>query len=157
LKYTFNANNFFKYSEYGSHHYFKGYTILKNKFLIIGIDNNILIFDILSEKLLKRYIMLLEGENNLFISTANIKKWNNNNDNEFLINYNGNIILFELTNNNELKIISQSYFKDIISLKRFDEKNNKFYDDSSKENSYFSLWFSYKENENQNCIATIFY
>ena len=157
LKYTFNANNFFKYSKYGSHHYFKGYTILKNKILIIGIDNNILIFDILSEKLLKRYIMLLEGENNLFISSANIKKWNNNNDNEFFINYNGNIILFELTKNNELKIISQSYFKDIISLKRFDEKNNKFYDDGSKENSYFSRWFSYKENENQNCIATIFY
>ena len=106
LKYTFNKNNFLNYSKYGSHHYFKGYTILKNK---------------------------------------------------FLINYNGNIILFELTNNNELKIISQSYFKDIISLKRFDEKNNKFYDDGSKENSYFSRWFSYKENENQNCIATIFY
>jgi len=159
LKYTFNANRFFEYSKYGSHHYFKGYTILKNKFLIIGIDNNILIFDILSGKQLKRYILLLEGENNWFISTANIKKWNNNNDNEFLINCFGNIILFELTNNNELKIISQSYFKDIISLKRLDEKNNKFYDDGSNENSYFSRWFSYgyKENENENCIITIFY
>jgi len=54
-----------------------------------GLDNNILIFDILSEKHLKRYRLLLEGENNLFISKTNIKKWNNNNDNdnEFFINY----------------------------------------------------------------------
>ena len=68
MKYTFNANNFFKYSKYGSHHYFKGYTILKNKFLIIGIDNNILIFDILSEKLLKRYIILLEEARKCYYS-----------------------------------------------------------------------------------------
>ena len=56
--------------------------------MIIGIiDNNILIFDILSEKKIKKYRLLLEGENNSFISKANIKKWNNNNDNEFFINY----------------------------------------------------------------------
>ena len=137
LKYTYNAKQFFDYSEYGSHHYFKGYTILKNQFLIIGVDNDILIFDIFYGKLLKRYRLLLEGENNLFFLEPNIKKWNNDNDNEFFIDCNGIIILFELTYNKELKIISQTYFKDIISLKRLNEKDNKFYDDGDDDEEFY--------------------
>ena len=74
--------------KYGIHdelHYFKGNTILKNKFFITGIDKNILIFDILTGKLLKKYKVLGTS----FKSGCNIKKWNNNEDNEFIINSNG--------------------------------------------------------------------
>ena len=158
LKYTYNHNKFFEYSTYGGHHYFKGNIILKsNKFFITGIDNNILIFDIFTGKQLKRYEVLAEGDDNLFVCGCNIKKWNNNKDNEFIININGNIILFELTNESELKIISKAYFKDITSLKYLNEKNNQFYDDNTKEHSDDSPYFRpfYHDYESNN--VSIFY
>ena len=40
-------------------------------------------------------------------------KWNNNKDNEFILTLNGNIILFELTDEFKLKIISQIYSKNV--------------------------------------------
>ena len=101
-----------------------------------GIDNNILILDILTGKLLRRYEFLVEGEDNLYKYGFNINKWNNNNDNEFILNIKGNIILFELTNDNELKIVDRNYFQEITSLKRLNEKNNQFYDDNSEKDSY---------------------
>ena len=135
------------------YHYFKRYTILKNQFLIIGVDNDILIFDIFYGKLLKRYRLLLEGENNLFFLEPNIKKWNNDNDNEFFIDCNGIIILFELTYNKELKIISQTYFKDIISLKRLNEKDNKFYDDGDDDDDEE---FYFCNNDNKKYSVSIY-
>lgn len=161
MKYTFNKINFLRYSEYGSHHYFKGYTILKDEFLIIGIENNILIFDILLGQQLNTYKLFSEGEDNLFGFEAKIKKWNNNNNNNFIIDNNGNIILFEKTDDNELKIIGQSYFKNIECLKRFNEKDkdNKFYDDGSDENFDSSRWglFSNERNDNKPYSVSMFY
>ena len=60
--------------------------------------------------------------------SANIIKWNNNEDNEFLINIKGNIVLFELTNDNNLKIISQSFFE---NLKKLNENDNEFNDENN--------------------------
>ena len=130
LKYTNNHIKFIKYNDEGKH-YFKGNIILKKKFLITVIDNNIFIFYIFTGTVFKRYEVLIEDENkdNLFICGCNIKKWNNNNDNEFILYIKGNIILFELTNDIELKIINKAYFKEITSLKHLNEKNNQFYDD----------------------------
>ena len=158
LKYTYCHNEFLKYGIYDELHYFKGNTILKNKFFITGIDKNILIFDILTGKLLKKYKVLGTS----FKSGCNIKKWNNNEDNEFIINSNGKIILFELTNDKELKIINQVYFQDIKSLKHLNEKNNQFYDDNSKEDSFCnsnirSFDYNYKRNDNKNVSVSIFY
>ena len=161
LKYTCNTQKFLEYSSYGGHHYFKGSTILKNKFFITGIDGNILIFDISTGKQLKRYEVLAEGENNLFLCGCNIKKWYNNNDNQFILNIKGNIILFELTNNNELQIINQAYFKDITSLKHLNEKNNQFYDDNREDDSYHCSYsysfFGDNKDDNKNVIVSIFY
>ena len=159
LKYTFNKINFLRYSKYSAHHYFKGYTILKNQFLIIGIENNILIINILLGQQLKRYELFSEGEVNLFRCKAKIKKWNNNNNNNFIIDNNGNVILFEKTDDNELKIIGHSYFKDIKSLKRFNEKDNQFYDDGNDENFGSSPWSisPYERNENKPGKVSIFY
>ena len=162
LKYTYNHKEFFEYSTYGGHHYFKGNIILKNKYFITGIDNNILIFDISTGKQLKRYEVSAEGEDNLYKCGCNIKKWNNNNDNEFILNIKGNIILFELTNDIELKIINKAYFKDITSLKQLNEKDNHFYDDNTKEDSddnpYFrSFYYDYERNDNKNVNVSIFY
>ena len=137
LKYTHIEQELLDYSTYGSYHYFKGNAILKNKYFIVAIDYNILIFDISSGKILERYEILLYGKNSLFKSDLNLQKWNNNKDNQFLINLAGNIILFELLNECELKIINQIYFKDINYLKQLNEKSNKFYDDSIREFSVY--------------------
>ena len=136
LRYTHIKQELLDYSSYGSYHYFRGNIILEKKYLIIAIDNNILIFDISSGKQLKRYEILIYREDNLYKCEANIYKWNNNKDNEFILNLRGNIIMFELINEDELKITNQIYFKDIKDLKKLNEKSNKFYDDGTKEYYY---------------------
>ena len=158
LKLSYIQKEFIKYSTYGGHHYFKGNAILKNKYFIIGIDNNILIYDISSGILLRRYEILIEGEDNLYRCGTNIRKWNNIDDNEFLLNINGNIVLFELTNKNELIIINQSYFEHINGLKILNEKNNNFYDDGQSENSYSGRYYFNSDNKkNNNCDISIYY
>ena len=155
----YNKQQFLEYSTYGGHHYFKGNTILKNKFLVVGIDSNILIFDIRTGKLIKNYKIFFKGKENLYKPDLYLRKWNNNNDNEFLINCYGNIILFELTNDNELKIISQSYFQDINGLKKFNENKNEFYDDGKNEDSYSRMnsLFSDDSKDNKNYCVSIYY
>ena len=155
LKYTHINQELLNYSIDESHHYFKGNAILKNKYLIVAIDNNILIFDISSCKQLKRYEILLYGEDNLYKCNINLKKWNNSKDNQFLINLAGNIVLFELINEYELKIINQIYFKDIKNLKQFDEKYNKFYDDGKIEDLYSGGFCS--GDKNKTFSVSIFY
>ena len=113
LKYKHINQELFNYSTRGSHHYFRGNAILEKKYLIVAIDYNILIFDISSGKQLRIYEILLYGEGNLYKCRANINKWNNNKDNEFILNLGGNVIMFELMNGDELKITNQIYFKDI--------------------------------------------
>ena len=134
-----------EYSSMGLYHYFKGNAILKNKYFLVGIDNNILIYDIYSGLLLKRYEVLIEGEDNLYECDANIKKWNNNNDNELIMNLGGNIIMFELNNDNQLKIINQSYFKDLNSLNKLNEKKNIFYEANDDGNK--------AENKKSTCVC----
>ena len=161
LKFTYDHKQFFKYITYGGYHYFKRNAILKNKYFIVGIDNNILIFDILSGKQIKKYELFICGENNSYMCNANITKWNNNEDNEFFINIKGNIFLFELTNDNDLKIINQSYFENISCLKKLNEKNNGFYDDGiEKEDSYYGRKYYSDSNiydDNKNGYVSIFY
>ena len=45
--------------------------------------------------------------------------------------------MFELMNEDELKITNQIYFKDIKNLNKLNEKSNKFYDDRKEEDSYY--------------------
>jgi hypothetical protein len=118
LKYTYIKQKLLDYSSYESHHYFRGNIILEKKYLIVAIDYNILIFDISSGKQLKRYEILLYGEDNLYKCKAIITKLNNFKDNEFILYLEGNIILFELINESDLKITSQIYFEDIKYLKK---------------------------------------
>ena len=157
MKYTHIEQELLDYSTYGSHHYFKGNAILKNKYFIVAIDYNILIFDISSGKQLKRYEILLYGGDNLYRCNINFRKWNNSKDNQFLINLAGNIILFELINEYELKIINQIYFKDIKYLKQLNEKSNKFYNDCKIEDLEYDDDYYYSEDENKTFSVSIFY
>ena len=125
LKYECKYNKFFELSS-KKKQYFNGEVILKNKYLLVGIDNNILLFDILSGKQIKIYSILTEGIDNLYKQDANISKWNCSNDNEFLINIDGNIFILRLTDENDVKIIANSYFNHIKYLKKLEENLNKF-------------------------------
>ena len=114
--------------------------------MVVGIDNEILIFDISSGKQLKRYEISAIGEGNLYKCGVNIRKWNNNDDNEFFINIKGNIILFALINDSDLRIIGQSHFQNIVALKHLSEKSNKFYDDGKNDDG-FSKYYSFFHRE----------
>ena len=116
------------------------------------MDNKIIIFELMYCRQLKRYKLLIDGEENLYKAGITLKKWICKNDNEFFIFLNWNIILFELTDDIELKIINQTYFPDIKNLKILSKKKNKFYDDDKEED--YSLegsrfYFFEKDEEEQ--------
>lgn len=51
-----------EHSTYGESHSISGCAIIKNKFFVIMIDNNILVFDLMSGNELKRYEILIDGK-----------------------------------------------------------------------------------------------
>ena len=127
----------FNYSTYAGRHSLSDCALIKKKFFIVMIDNKLLIFDAIFGKLLKKYELLIDVKDNLYINTKmNIKKWNNLDDNEFILLMEGNVILFELkedeNENIQLIIKNQSYSQniksyDIDNIKKLSEKSNKFY------------------------------
>ena len=127
-KYKCEHNKFFEFSKYNTSHYFRGDVLFKDKYLIVGIEHYILLFDISSGKLLKRYVLLYPGEENFYKQKVNIYEWNKN-KNEFIADIKGNIYIFKLTDDNELKIIAHTYFKEIKDLEKI---GNKFYQFNSK-------------------------
>ena len=138
LKLIHHSKKLYSYgrTELGFHKFSSDYIVLKNKYFLIMIDNNILIFDILKGTKLKEYTILEGGDKNLYINRIiKIQKWNSINDNEFIMIDYGNIFLFELIENSlkgiELKIISYYYFPGIDDLTKLDEEENRFY--SNKE------------------------
>jgi uncharacterized Rmd1/YagE family protein len=166
LKLTCECNQIFEYSTYGGYHNFHGYVIIKNKYFIIMIDNYINIFDLFNGNNLKIYEILIDGENNLYKAKIDIKKWNNNEDNEFFLFENGNIVLFELKEEQakeiKLKIINQSYFPDIENIEKLSKNNNKFYaksnlDDIEKIPFYGNKQMNKKMDKNENRFSISIY
>ena len=158
LKLTCVCHQIFEYSTWGGFHNFKGYAIIKNKYFIIMIDNYINIFDLINGNNLKTYEILIDGENNLYKASMDLKKWNNNEDNEFFLFKNGNIILFELKEEKakeiKLKIINQAYFPGIKNIEKLSEKNNKFYaksnlDDMENTNLWVDIQMNNKMDKNE--------
>ena len=139
LKLISSFETIFVYSTYGGRHNFSDFIILKNKYFCILVDNHLLIFNLLDNVLTKRYTFLIDGKKNLYIeSSYNIRKWKNNNDNEFLLIVKNSIILLELNEENlkgklviNLKIIGDYNFPETTYLLTDDE--NKFYAKGDKE------------------------
>ena len=108
---------------------FIDFIVLKNRYFIFIFNNNLLILDLLNKKILKRYtILCCFGEELFCYNDIKIKKWNDINDNEFILIIKGNITLFELNDSSlkiELKILAYSYFPHIYDIIKVDE-NNKF-------------------------------
>ena len=118
--------------------YLSNYVLIKNNYFIIMINNSIFIIDSTNGNILKRYILLTDGISDekiryLFKDNANIQKWHNKEDNEFILLLNGNAILFELNEdekeNVKLKILNYTYFpeiKNINNIKKLNDGNNQF-------------------------------
>jgi len=129
---------------------FSDFIVLKNKYVIFMIENNLLVIDILKNNLIKKYTILYLNNDNKLTELKNNKiiKWNNINDNEFVLIINGNITLFKLNDKSgiNLEIIAYSYFKDISNnIIKFDEKNNRFCDikENKDGNNYKKIYNAY--------------
>ena len=102
---------------------------MKKKYLLILDYFSLYVVDLLKDCCLRKYSILKYGEDNLYKeSSMEIAKWNCSDDNEFIININGNITLFKFEDepNLSLKIISFSYIKALSNLEKLNE-DNKFY------------------------------
>ena len=71
LKLTYSPKEIIKYIENTKNYNLSNYAILKNKYFIVMINNNIFIINLIDGKLLKRYELLIDatfdGKDSLFI------------------------------------------------------------------------------------------
>jgi len=109
--------------------------------LLIQSVYDLYIFNLSNLKQLAKYSILVYGEKKIHrVKKMSIQKWKCINDNEFILNINGNITLFRLEKENgkkiNLNIIVFSYFPKLGTLYRINEEN-KFlvYEDDEKSNS----------------------
>jgi hypothetical protein len=149
LKLTYSSKEIINYTR-GYH--LSNYVILKNKYFIVMINNNIFIIDLIDEKLLKRYEVLIDaiidGKDSLFIyNYMDIQKWNNAEDNEFILFIDKNVILFELNEDEfdivNIKILNHSYFPKFANsqfFKKLSVKQNKFYSYNEKSSHIISIY-----------------
>jgi len=138
LRFSCKKKEMLEHGTYGESHSISGGAIIKNKFFLIMIDNNILVFDLMSGNELKRYGILIDGKEKMSKNIEiNMKKWINFEDNEFILIIKGNVILFELIEDGiefvKLKIINYSFFLNYVTsynnkkLKNLSGKGNEFY------------------------------
>ena len=151
LKLSCTTKKIINDTSYDRYEYLSDYIILKKKYFIVMIDNIIFIYDIMNEKKMKRYEIVIDAIVNdidgLFVPNCiDLKKWNNDDDNEFIFFIWGNVILFELNedgNDINLKIINCSYFpnfSDVEQIYKLSEKKNNFYSVYSKSENIISLY-----------------
>ena len=109
--------------------------------MLIQSAYDLYIFNLSNLKQLAKYSIKVYGEKKIdSVGKMSIQKWKCINDNEFILNINGNITLFRLEKENgkkiNLNIIVFSYFPKLGTLYRINEEN-KFlvYEDDEKSNS----------------------
>ena len=121
------------------------FIVLKKKYGIIMLNNDLIILNIFKKKIIKKYTMLYYDDGHLFIlNNYEIKKWNNKNDNEFILIKNGNIILFEIKDKSEinLEILAYCYSPKIDnSLIKVGENNRFCIIDSQNEDKKKIIYF----------------
>lgn len=156
LKLTCSCKTLFEYSTYEEVHKFSNYIILKNKLFMILVDNHLLIFNLIDNKLIKRYTIIDDKKQKY--EDIDIKKWS---DNEFLITKDGRIYLFELNENNlKIKIIDCYDFDKASSIKI--DEDNRFYikesiKDKGKKNDFFISLFKSDHEDSTSSTFLIFY
>ena len=141
LKFSCDFNTIFQYKN-GEYSYINDYEIYKNKYMILLLDSTIFILDLLNKKILKKFEIRITS-NDIFLNRFNIvfKKWNNANDNNYILFIHGNIYLFEINidaKGIELKILNHSYFPDFANIReveKLNEKENRFFIPNREDNS----------------------
>ena len=113
--------------------------ILKNKYMIILMDRTLFVLDLSSGKILKKFEISILINNNLVNRIMmDIQKWNNQEDNNFILFLFRNIYLFELNddeNDIKLKILNHSGFPElanVLNIEKLTENENKFFSRDKK-------------------------
>ena len=120
---------FFEYKTNDEKKRFIRFYSFEKKYGIIILNNDELILDIFKKKINKKYTMLYYDDGHLIIlNDYKIKKWNNKNDNEFILIMNGNITLFEIKDKSEinLEILAYCYSPKIDNSLIKVGENNRF-------------------------------
>ena len=133
--------------------YFSDFVLLKNKYFIIMVKNSILIFNIESGKEIKRFE--IEVKDNRFLD-IDIKKWDSQRNDEFILIIQNNVILFKLNEENSstisLNILNYGYFPELcvkyIKYKNENYCNKIIIKHIKKINSQKNRFFSYNGDSN---------
>ena len=141
LKFSCDYKTIFQYKN-GEYSYINDYEIYKNRYMILLLDSTIFILDLLNKEILKKFEIRITS-NDIFLNRFNIvfKKWNNANDNNYILFIHGNIYLFEINIDSkgiELKILNHSYFPDFANIReveKLNEKENRFFIPNREDNS----------------------
>ena len=148
LKLTIISQMIYEYSLHIYEYKISDFIFLKSKYFIISVNNQLFIFNLLNFELMKIYTI----ESPFYTDNYDIKKWDNENDNEFLFILGGDITLFELNENNIngqitiiLNVIAYIYFpyKYPFVLNKLDVEN-RFYikkDDKNEDDNNYILLF----------------
>ena len=152
LKFSFVSQEMFKFNHstrlvYDHPIYFSDFVTLKNKYFIIMLLNNILVFNMENGKIIKKFEIIV---GNKYLK-MDIKKWDCTENDEFILIARNNIILFKLNEENSskvsLNILNYVFFPELIfkedfiikHLKKINSQKNKFYsyDDESNDISIY--------------------
>ena len=132
LKVSCSFKTIFQYNR-GEYSYIKDYTIFKNKYMILLLDCTLFILSLDSEEILKKFEIKFAISDKYFNHlNMHMKKWNNGEDNNFILFIYGNFYLFELHEDEKeinLKILNHSYFPNFANkrnVEKLTEKENKF-------------------------------
>ena len=133
---------------------FSDYVVLKNKFFIIMVKNDLLIFNLEKENFLKKYE--IKADNNKYFK-VDIKNWNSVGNDEFIMTINNNVILFRLYEENSseinLNILSYGYFPKLCFEYYNKNKEYNYYEkiiekDLKKINDQKTMFYSYNDDNN---------
>ena len=107
--------------------------------MIILMDRTLFVLDLSSGKILKKFEISILINNNLVNRIMmDIQKWNNQEDNNFILFLFRNIYLFELNddeNDIKLKILNHSGFPELVNvlnIEKLTENENKFFSRDKK-------------------------
>jgi hypothetical protein len=144
LKLSFISQTMFKFEHssplvYDRDIYFSDFVILKNKFFMIMVNNNIFVFNMETGKKIKKFkIIVGSGGFNM-----DIKNWDSPENDEFILIVSNNIILFKLNEENSskisLNILNYAYFPELVSndMRKFNSQKNRFYIYNKRSNDIF--------------------
>ena len=107
--------------------------------MIILMDRTLFVLDLSSGKILKKFEISILINNNLVNRIMmDIQKWNNQENNNFILFLFRNIYLFELNddeNDIKLKILNHSGFPElanVLNIEKLTENENKFFSRDKK-------------------------